>query len=289
MLPKIEYLGHVISAEGLHPAKDKIRAILEAPAPSSVAQLRSFLGMVNYYGKFLPQFSSLLAPLYSLLQKQAKWHWGPDQEQAFTKVKHLMTSSKLLVHYDPVKELVLSCDASPYGVGAVLSHIMEDGSEKPIAFASRSLAATEKKYSQLDKEGLAIVFGVKRFHQYLFGRSFTIKSDHRPLQYLFSETRGIPTLASARIQCWALTLSAYDYQINYKEGSRHANADLLSRLPLPETVKDIPVPGETVLLFETLQASTFTAVQIRLWTDRDPVLSRVRNLLLKGWSETLNP
>ena len=146
--------------------------------------------MVNYYGKFLPQLSSLLAPLYSLLQKQAKWHWGPDQEHAFTKVKHLMTSSKLLVHYDPVKELVLSCDASPYGVGAVLSHIMEDGSEKPIAFASRSLATAEKKYSQLDKEGLAVVFGVKKFHQYLFGTSFTIKSDHRPLQYLFSETRG---------------------------------------------------------------------------------------------------
>ena len=88
-------------------------------------------------------------------------------------------------------------------MGAVLSHIMEDGSEKPMAFASRSLAAAEK-YSQLDKEGLAVVFGVKKFHQYLFGRSFTIKSDHRPLQYLFSETRGIPTLASARIQLWAL-------------------------------------------------------------------------------------
>ena len=102
-------------------------------------------------------------------------------------------------------------------------------------------------------------------------------------------TRGIPTLASARIQRWALTLSAYDYQIKYKEGSRHANADLLSRLPLPETVKDIPVPGETVLLFETLQASPITAAQIRLWTDRDPVLSRVGNLLLKGWRETLDP
>ena len=172
---------------------------------------------------------------------------------------------------------------------AVLSHIMEDGSEKPIAFALRSLAAAEKKYSQLDKEGLAVVFDVKKFHQYLFGRSFNIKSDHRPLQYLFNETRGIPTLASARIQRWALTFSAYDYQINYKEGSRHANADLLSRLPLPETVKDIPVPGETVLLFETLQVSPITAAQIRLGTDRDPVLSHVRNLLLKGWRETLDP
>ena len=163
MLPKIEYLGHVISAEGLHPAKDKIRAILEAPAPSSVAQLRSFLGMVNYYGKFLPQLSSLLAPLYSLLQKQAKWHWGPDQEQAFTKVKHLITSSKLLVHYDPVKELVLSCDASPYGVGAVLSHIMEDGSEKPIAFASGHLQLLRRSILNLIKRVLLLCLVLKSF------------------------------------------------------------------------------------------------------------------------------
>ena len=167
MLPKIEYLGHTISADGLHPSKDKVRAIVDAPVPHNVSQLRSFLGMVNYYGKFLHQLSSLLAPLYKLLQKKARWHWGQEQQEAFAKVKELLVSSQLLVHYDPSTEVILSCDASPYGVGAVLSHIMEDGSEKPIAYASRSLAPAEKKYAQLEKEGLAIVFGVRKFHQYL--------------------------------------------------------------------------------------------------------------------------
>ena len=116
---------------------------------------------------------------------------------------------------------------------------MEDGSDKPIAFASRSLAPAERKCAQLDKEGLAIVFGVKKFHPYLFGRHFTILSDHKPLQHLFSESRPVPAMASARIQRWALTLSAYSYTISYKPGPDHANADTLSRLPLPEMPSDI--------------------------------------------------
>ena len=239
---------------------------------------------MNYYGKFLHQLSSLLAPLYKLLQKKSRWHWGQEQQEAFAKVKELLVSSQLLVHYDPSKEVILSCDASPYGVGAVLSHIMEDGSEKPIAYASRSLAPAEKKYAQLEK-GLAIVFGVRKFHQYLYGRQFSIYSDHRPLEHLFSETRSVPTMASARIQRWALTLSAYDYRIIYKPGKEHANADLLSRLPLPDTITDVPLPGETILLMETLQRSPVTAEQVRSWTDTDPVLARVRNLVQKGWSE----
>ena len=111
------------------------------------------------------------------------------------------------MHYNPAKELFLGCDASPYGVGAVLSHRIADRSMKPIAYASRLLNPAEKRYSQLDKEGLAIVFGVKKFHHYLFGRTFTICSDHKPLQHLFSESRPIPQLASARIQRWALTLT----------------------------------------------------------------------------------
>ena len=143
---------------------------------------------MNYYGKFLPDSSTVVAPLYQLLQKNTKWSWGPNQSKAFESVKKLLTSERLLVHCDPSKELFLACDASPYGVGAVLSHKGSDGKERPIAFASRS---------QLEKEGLAIVFGVKKFHQYIFGRRFTILSDHKPLQHIFKETSAIPPMASA--------------------------------------------------------------------------------------------
>ena len=156
----------------------------------------------------------------------------------------------------------------------MLSHVMEDGSEKPVAFASHSLAPAEKKYSQLDKEALAIVFGVKKFHHFLFGRHFTICSDHKPFQHLFSKKRLIPSLASATIQRWALTLSTYEYNIIYKSGNANANDDLLSRLPLPETISDVPIPGELILLVETLQSSPITAMKIKSWTDKDPILAQ---------------
>ena len=125
------------------------------------------------------------SPLYMLLTKGTQWYWSDDREKAF---KQMLQSSSLLVHFDLSKDLLLSCDASPYGVGGVLSHTMEDGSEKPIAFTSRTLSDAEKKYSQLEKEALAIVFSVKRFHQSLHGRQFSICSDHQSLKYLFNES-----------------------------------------------------------------------------------------------------
>ncbi|XP_039664152.1 uncharacterized protein K02A2.6-like [Perca fluviatilis] len=289
MAPSVTYLGHSITAEGLRPVEDKVRAIKETPSPKNITELRSFLGMVNYYGKFLQDLSKVLAPLYKLLHNDTKWQWCAEQEKAFKEVKELLQSAKLLVHYDPDKEIVLSCDASPYGVGAVLSHVMEDGSEKPIGFASRPLTSAEKGYSQLDKEGLAIVFAVKRFHQYLYGRVFKIYTDHKPLMSLFSEKRCIPPLASARIQRWALLLSTYQYSIVYRAGKDNANADALSRLPLPET----PVSAY-VFSLEKLSQTPVKAGQIKQWTDRDPVLSKVKTYLLQGWpkvvdSEELKP
>ena len=289
MLPSVEYLGHKISDKGLQPTEGKIKAIVEAPAPQNVSQLKAFLGMLNYYAKFLPNISSRLAPLYKLLQKAVVWSWGAKQQKAFKEAKNALTSAEVLVHYDPTKELRLSCDASPYGVGAVLSHKLDDGTEHPIAFASRSLAPAERKYAQLDKEGLAIIFGVKHFRQYLLGRHFTIYSDHKPLQHLFSENKAIPAMASARIQRWALVLSAYNYDIVFKPGSQNANADVLSRLPLADGPSQVPLPEETVLLLEALQFSPITAAQIKAWTDHDPILSQVRDLVMKGWTTTTNP
>ena len=254
MLPSVEYLGHRISSAGLQPTDEKVKALKEAPAPSNVSQLKSFLGLLNYYGKFIRNLSTL-PPLHRLLRKQSTWTWGSDQQDAFDRVKEILTSESVLAHYDPAKPLLLACDASPYGVGAVLSHKLEDGSEHPVAYASRSLGPAEKKYSQLDKEGLAIIFGVKRFHQYLVGRHFEILSDHKPLQHLFQETSGVPILASARIQRWALTLGAYDYSIQYKPGPDHANADVFSRLPLPNCTQSPPLPGETTLALNMLEFS----------------------------------
>ena len=192
MAESVEYLGHIIDAKGLHPTKAKVAAVQNSPVPRDITQLKSFLGLINYYRKFLPDLSSLLAPLNNLLQKGVKWTWTEAQQTTFDEAKQLLQSSVVLAHYDPSKELVLACDASPYGVGAVLSQYQDDKTEKPIAFASRSLSKAEKNYSHLEKEGLAVIFGVKHFHQYLYGRHFTILTDNQPLRRLFSETKAVP-------------------------------------------------------------------------------------------------
>lgn len=283
MKPSIQCLGHVVDEEGFHPVEAKVRAIRDAPEPSNVSELKSFLGMINFYGKFLPNLSTALEPLHRLLRKDYTWRWGKDQSNAFQTAKDLLQSANVLVHYDPLKELVVSCDASPYGIGAVISHVMEDGVERPIAYASRTLAKAEKGYAQIDKEGLAVVFAVKKFHQFLYGRHFKIYTDHKPLLGLFDTHRAIPPMASSRIQRWALTLSAYEYDLIYRPGKENSNADALSRLPLPEEAISVPVPSEVVFLMENLSNSPTDASKIKLWTSRDPILSQVYQYVLHGW------
>ena len=125
-LPQVEYLGHIISAEGLCPAASKVKAIKEAPKPSSLSKLKSFLGLVNYYAKFLPDSATILAPLYKLLRNSESWQWNKEQQVAFEKIQKFLIAPNLLVHYDKNKPLMLSCDASSYGVGVVLSHLMDN-------------------------------------------------------------------------------------------------------------------------------------------------------------------
>jgi hypothetical protein len=239
LLSSVSYLGHIISAEGLRTAESKVQAVVDAPNPKNLSELRSFLGMVNYYGKFLPNLATTLAPLYKLLRQTTAWKWGHSQKDAFRRVKKLLLSSRVLTHFNDQLPLIVECDASPYGLGAVLSHRFPDGTEKPVGFASRTLTKAEQNYSHLDKEALAIIFGVKKYHQYIYGRQFVIKTDHKPLTHIFSESKAVPTMASGRIQRWAITLGAYDYVIQYKQGSTNANADALSRLPLQSAEREI--------------------------------------------------
>jgi len=283
--PHIEYLGHVIDQHGIHPTEDKVRAIKEAPAPRNVTELRSFLGMINYYNKFLPNLSAKLSPLYSLLHKKQKWHWDPPQQEAFDLAKQALQADSLLVHYDSAKPLILACDASQYGIGAVMSHIMDDEHERPIAYISRTLSAAEKNYSQLEKEALAIIFAVKKFHNYIFGRHFIIESDHRPLSFLFGENKRVPQMASSRIQRWALTLAAYRYSIKYKAGKQLCNADALSRLPRPVTATNDCLPEDLALLINHLSSTSIDAAHIKEWTARDPILSCVRRFVQTGWPD----
>ena len=134
--------------------------------------------------------------------------------------------------YDEKRKLILACDASPYGVGAVISHVMDDGEEHPIAFASRTLTKSERNYSQTEKEALAIIFGVRKFHKYLYGRLFHLYTDHKPLVTILGPKTAVPTLAAARMQRWAVILQAYNYQVEYRPSKEHGNADALSCLPL---------------------------------------------------------
>ena len=191
--------------------------------------------------------------------------------------------------FQPRFTLLLMCDASSYGVGAVLAHRMPDGSERPIGYVSRSLTSSQRNYSQLEREALALVFGVQHFHSYLFGHHFELVTDHQPLLALLHEHRPTSSQASARVRCWSLLLSAYEYSITFRRTQAHQNADALSRLPLPETQKESPIPPELVLLTEHLEDSPVTASHIRIWTRRDPVLSKVQQYVERGWPSRCDP
>lgn len=280
MKSSVSYLGHVIDAMGIHPMKEKTDAIQKAAVPKNVTELRSFLALLNYYGKFIPNLSTLIQPMTALLHKDVVWQWSEKCQSAFENAKKSLQSDKLLVHYDPDLPLILACDASPYGVGAVISHRMKDGSERPIAFASRMLTKTEQNYSQIEKEALGLVFGVMKFHEYLYGRKFLLLTDHKPLLKILGPKTGVPTLAAARMQRWALILAAYTYEIQYKRSEQHSNADALSRLPVKPSVDVASNPVYRVAFLDDLPV---TAREIAKETDKDPVLKVVKQLVLTGW------
>lgn len=283
----VEYLGFRIDASGLHATAEKVKAVQDAPAPKAATEVRAFMGLVNYYGQFIENLATVAQPLYQLMKQEQQWKWTEVEQVAFDKLKKMLSSTPVLVHYDPQLPVTLACDASGVGVGAVLSHVMPDGKEQPVAFASRSLSSAERNYSQLEREALGIIVGVTKFHQYLYGRKFTLVTDNRPLAVILGPKRGIPSIAAMRLQRWAVTLAAYRYDVKVKSSEANANADCMSRLPLPETA-DIDGEISSILAVHQDQLPILHA-DIRAATATDITLSKVLSSVQNGWPTTVAP
>lgn len=277
----VTYLGFIISKRGVHTCPDKIDAIKNVAAPTNVSELRSFLGLVMYYAKFVPNISTILAPLYALLRKEVKYEWSAECTRAFEKVKSLLVSSDVLAHYSPALPLVLTTDASGVGVGAVISQLQPGGAERPVAYASRVLNAAEKAYSQIEREALAIIYGVRKFHQYLYGRKFTLRTDHKPLVTIFGDKTGIPVMAASRMQRWAVILAGYDYSIEYVRSEKNA-ADALSRLPVGKEKRQ---GNECTYLNFIQNFLPITRKMVVEHTSKDEVLKRVFLYIQSGWPD----
>ena len=212
----VEYLGYRVDAAGVHATEDKVQAIKQAPCPTSRTELRSFMGLVNFYGRFVKGLAHMAQPLYDLMKNTQEWCSGDAEQKAFDQFKDALSQAPFLVRYDPDLPPCFACDASGTGVGAVLAHIYPDGTERPVAFTSRTLQSSERNYSQLDREALGIIFGVTKFHHYLYGRQFKLITDNRPLAVIRGPKIGIPPIAAVRLQRWAIILAAYTFEVVVK-------------------------------------------------------------------------
>ena len=274
---EVEYLGHVVKGQGIQPTKEKVKALQEAPRPVNESELSSYLDLLRYYARFLPGISTVLQPLDELQQAKSGWVWSEECEKAFQQGKEMILGAQVLCHYDTKKPIKLACDASSYGVGAVLSHMHDNGEERPIAFGSRKMTTAEKNYSQV-----AIIFGIKKFHKYLWGRTFTLETDHKLLVAIFGSKREVPVTAAARLQRWAILLSGHAYNIVYRKGTEIGHADAPSRRPLPETTPAISTPTEDDI-FALVNELPVTSKEISTATRRDPVLAKVHEMIVSGW------
>ena len=261
----------------------KVNAVRMMPPPTDSAGLRSFLGSVQFYSKFLPDLATVTEPLHNLTRKNVQWKWGAEEQSAF---------QKLTQHgHGPGSTLPIgiSCDASEVGLGVVLFHRYQDGSEWPIANASKTLTETQRHYSQIQKEALAIVFALNKFHQFLYGRKFILVTDHKPLLALFGPSKATPALAANRLARWALMLSQYDYSIEYRRTSEHGNADALSRLPVgPDTdfdseEEDADVDTVCTIRTISLQLNPTDQGVLEKESAKDPVIANVIRYTREGW------
>lgn len=288
---EIRYLGLIIDEHGQRPDPDKTRAIAEMPSPTNTSELRSFLGAVGFYIKFIPSMSDVRAPLDRMMKKDVQFTWGEECEAAVKRFREILTSNLVLCHYDSDRRVTIASDASQVGIGGLAFHKDEDGAIKVFHYASRRLTDTETRYSQIEKEALGIVYAVERFRDYVLGRNFTLQTDHKPLLAIYGSSKGVPGHVANRLRRWALTLSAYDFNMEFVGTKEFGYADVLSRL-----IRQSKDNGDLVIAeIEAEQQATqmvqhatntflpVTFEDIGRETENDATLTQVLHYVQHGW------
>ena len=221
---QVIYLGHCVSSKGVHTDPSKIKAVQDLPPPTDLDKLRSFLGLAGYYRRFIPQFATMAAPLTELTKKGIPFKWTEQHQTAFETLRALLCSAPILAYPQFDRPFILQTDASNVGLGAVLAQLDDNGHERVVSYASRTLSPREQNYSTMEKEALAIVFATQHFRVYLVGHAFQIITDNQALKWLHTvEPKG-------RIARWLMDLQEFDFTISHRPGSSNQNADALSRL-----------------------------------------------------------
>ena len=281
----ISILGHIVDKDGVRADPSKTSAIFNMPAPQSITDLRRFMGMVNQLGKFSNRVAELGQPLRELLSTKNSWIWGPTQEQAFKLVKEELIKPTVLALYDPQAKTKVSADASSYGLGAVLLQ-EKDGNWRPVAYASRAMNETEKRYAQIEKEALAATWSCEKFSDYILGSSFTIETDHKPLVPLLT-TKCFNSLPP-RVLRFRLRLDRFDYVVSHVPGKLLYTADTLSRAP--ETSEDDTRPLQDLadayiseVVIPSLPASPTRLDMYRQAQKRDSECLALTEFCTTGW------
>jgi len=247
---EVNFIGHVVSGEGVATDSGKVELVREWPTPSDVKEVRSFLGLASYYRLFVPTFAEMAAPLHALTAKNKQFDWMSEFERAFVRLKNALISSPILAMPNDADPFLVDTDACDVSIGAVLSQV-QNGVERLIAYASRSLSKSKRHYCVTRKELLAIVCYTKTFCQYLLGRQFVIRTDHSALRWL--RTTPEPMGQQAR---WCEILEEFDFQIVHRLGRLHGNADGMSRRPCRQCGND----GENKIAVR-MRAINFVAIK----------------------------
>jgi transposase InsO family protein len=283
--PSLKFLGHVIDKDGVRADPEKTAAICRMTAPQSVSDLRRFMGMVNQMGKFSPNIAEISKPLRELLSVKRAWLWGPEQDRAFKALKEELTKPTVLALYDVAARSKVSADASSFGLGAVLLQCKGESGWKPVAYASRSLTETERRYAQIEKEALAVTWSCEKFSDYILGSKFEIETDHKPLVPLLSNKRlnDLPP----RVLRFRLRMAKYDYTISHVPGKLLYTADTLSRDPAPNQEPD-SLQEEVETFVNSITKLSLPATEQRLEIyrqsqEQDPVCTQVREFCRTGW------